>query len=152
MKEETPLSHGEGPPQGGEHQRDQVVYRGPLKDPTKLPAEEAVRPPPRLEYRDGEAARILDDLGKRIAEIGNRLWLYHETDARMKSELERERIGDGPKYELQYYAQAHELLCQRMAGFEEAVRLLKGEVLDEPQWLQSSFIAYGPRPRGDQTE
>lgn len=26
--------------------RDQVEYRGPLKDPTKLPVEEAVRPPP----------------------------------------------------------------------------------------------------------
>ena len=32
--------------QNGERRRDQVDYRGPLQDPTKLPAEQAVRPPP----------------------------------------------------------------------------------------------------------
>ena len=33
-------------PTSGEAQVDQVEYHGPLKDPTKLPVEEAVRPPP----------------------------------------------------------------------------------------------------------
>jgi len=35
-------------PEIGESKRGQVEYRGPLKNPTKLPMEEAVRPPPAI--------------------------------------------------------------------------------------------------------
>ena len=40
-----------GQPESGELQRGKVEYQGPLKDPTKRPAEEAVRPPPELDIQ-----------------------------------------------------------------------------------------------------
>ena len=59
--ERTSQQPGEDVSSQGRASRDQVNYRGPLKDPTKLPMEEAVRPPPGSQRSDEPANTLSVD-------------------------------------------------------------------------------------------
>lgn len=60
-------------PVSGELQHDQVLYRGPLRDPAELPTDEASRPPPEPEALQPEVEEAVQQYAMGNAEEEHRL-------------------------------------------------------------------------------